>query len=190
MNTLAVAVASLALAAGPGEGLSTDRLDEYVRDVQARRKACGPTAVRFCLNWYGVPAEREELFREAKLGPEGTSLQSLVELCAARDLDPRAVNRPDRDVSALPAPCLLVVDKSHCVVYLGLTEGDSVRYYEPATDRVLTAERARVEQNWTGEAVLFGPPPLAASAFAALAAGVAGVLVLGTLVIRRLVLPS
>ncbi len=175
MNVGLASFVLLACAAGPhGEGLSTDHLDEYVQYVQTQRKACGPTSVWFCLRKLGLPADRAELCREAGLGPDGTSLQSLLHLCAARGLRPDAVNCAAKDIRVLPVPSIAVVDQSHCVVYLGTDEGgDQVRYYEPATDRVLTAARSRVERNWTGEAIVFGSPVLPGVVFYSLAVGVA-----------------
>lgn len=175
MTTGFAAFALLVCSAGPpGEGLSTDRFDEYVLRVQSQRKACGPTAVWYCLRQQGVPADRAELCREAVLGPDGVSLQSLLDVCATSGVRAAAILCESRDVRTLPVPSIVVVDQSHCVVYLGAeADGDLVRYHEPATDRVLIAPRSRVERNWTGEAIVFGSPALSPAIFYSVVAVVA-----------------
>ena len=178
--------AVLVLAQSEPGGLPTDRLDDYVQNMQLRRKACGPTALWYCLHRFGIPVDRDELCREAGIGTEGISLARLLELSEARGLQPLAINAAKKDVRVLPIPSILVVDQVHCVVYLGTGSGDDeVQYYEPATNRVLSASREKVERNWTGEAILFDKPTLAPVSYFSIAAAIASIVLFGGLTVHH-----
>ena len=187
MNLGFIVFTALVLTPNQSGGLSTDRLDEYVQKVQNRRNACGPTAVWFCLNQFGIPADRDDLCRDAELGPAGTSLKRLLELSEQKGLKPNAINSVNKDVRLIPVPSILVVDGAHCVVYLGtVADSDEVQYYEPATNRVLTAPREKVERNWTGETIVFNPTGLTPVAFYSIVTAIAAIVISGGVIFSRL----
>lgn len=183
--TAAVLFAALAIGGSP-VGLSTDDLDEYVRKVERSRLNCGPTCVWYCLRMFGHPADREELCREADIGPAGTSLHKLVELFGRRGVSARTITTPANTLHTLAVPSILVVDRGHAVVYLGTAADGTVTLFEPADGKRLTAPREKVERNWSGEAVVFqDPAPPLAFVLSVAAAVAAGVVLVGVLGLRR-----
>ena len=154
MNSLPIVAVLLLPTAAPA--LSTDRLDEYVAQIQKARKSCGPTAVWYCLRRFGCDERRDELCRQADTNSAGTSLQSLLDLCRARGVNARVIQGVPANLESLPAPSILIVDERHCVVFEGLTaDGQSVMIFEPTEGRRLTVSRANAEQHWTGQAIVF-----------------------------------
>jgi hypothetical protein len=104
-------------------------------------------------------------------------------------LEARGVVVTTKDLGTLPIPSIIIVDRTHVVVYQGLSaDGDVVRFFEPATGQLLTAPREKVVRSWTGEAIVFDGPRLSPAAFWAIAgcaAGVTGLLVIGVLRVPR-----
>ena len=169
----------LCLTPGQSAGLTTDRIDDYAQQVKQQRKDCGPTAVWFVLRHQGIDADREALCQEADIGKDGTSLQKLVELCEAHHLEPTAIQSEAKDVSTLPIPSIIVVDKTHCVVYLGRNDEEQIQFYEPATHRIMTATPEKVQRNWSGEAIVFGSPVISPLHLGVILAVAAASMVLG-----------
>lgn len=157
---------SLVLLSAQGSGLSTANLDAYVRHVIVARKNCGPTAVWYCMKQLKIDASHADLCREAGIGADGTSLQSLIDLCGARGLKARGIVCAPPNVDLLPVPSIIVVDGTHCVVYQGVaSDGRTVTYFEPSERQLRTASRDRVERNWTGAAIMFERPGLSIASF-------------------------
>lgn len=184
--TAAVLLAALAVG-GPPAGLSTDDLDEYARKVVRSRLNCGPTCVWYCLRMLGYPADRSELCREADIGPTGTSLRKLVELCGRRGVSAKTITTPPNTLPTLAVPSILVVDGGHAVVYLGTDPDGTVSFFEPADGKRRTAPREKVERNWSGEAVVFEDPAPSLAFVLSVAAATAAAVVLVGVIGRRFV---
>jgi ABC-type bacteriocin/lantibiotic exporter with double-glycine peptidase domain len=178
---------TVVLAGGlPAGGLSTDDLDEYVRQMERAKLNCGPTCVWYCLRMLGHEADRDTLCRVADIGPTGTSLQKLVELCGRRGVTAKTITTPPNTLHTLAVPSTLVVDRGHAVVYLGTDPDGTVSFFEPADGQRKTAPREKVERNWSGEAVVFedpAPPPAFVLSVAAVAA--TAVVLVGMIGLRR-----
>lgn len=184
--TAAVLLAALTVGGPPAGGLSTDDLEEYIRNVERSRLNCGPTCVWYCLRMFGHTADRGELCREADIGPTGTSLQKLVELCGRRGVSAKTITTPPNTLHTLAVPSILVVDRGHAVVYLGTDPDGTVTFFEPAAGKQMTAPREKVERNWSGEAVVFeNPAPPPAFVLSVAAATAVGVVLVGVIGWRR-----
>jgi hypothetical protein len=167
MTGFLLSLATLNVAAPPSNaGLPSDRLEAYAEQVQINRKSCGPTALWYCLRQFGIEVDRQSLCREADLQPDGTALESLLRVSNNCGLQAQGIVSDAKNLDILPVPSIIIVDKSHCVVYQGIeSDGDTVRFFEPATGRNLTAPREKVVRNWTGEAIVFDRPRLSTSVF-------------------------
>jgi len=162
-------------------GVPTDRLDDVLRRERAARKACGPRAVWHCLRRLGVAASFDAVCDEVGLDEQGSTVDRLVEAFRRRGLPAQVVEGPTSRLHELPVPSILVVNKSHVIVYEGPDpDGDGVRYYETATRSMKTATRGAFERDWSGVAIIFESPQLSVSSFVLLAATAAvAVMLLG-----------
>ena len=121
----------------PGNGLPSDRLEAYADRVELNRKSCGPTSLWYCLRQFGLDADRQRLCDETGGGPDGTSLEALVRTGTAHGLNARAVVSTTKDIDSLPVPSIIVVERSHCVVFQGIDgDGDTVRVFDPTSGQI------------------------------------------------------
>jgi hypothetical protein len=174
---------ALAMTLAAAVGVTSDRLDDILRVEGAARKACGPRAVWHCLRRFGVEAPFETVCEEAGLDDEGSSLDRLVDTLRKHDLPAQAIRESTDRILDLPVPAILIIENRHCIVYEGLEPGGEgkVRYYEPAKRMMKTAALDTLRREWSGQAIVFEPPPMTLVSFLLLAcgAGVATILLAG-----------
>jgi len=145
----------------PAAAASADDLDAQAARARRAIKTCGPVAVCYCLRKSGRDVKLQDVLSRAKLGDEGTSVPDLLELLSSYGMPGEMLSGDKTDLEALPSPAILLIGRSHCVVFEGLeNEGQSVRYFEPSDGSMRTVPRAVMSRDWTGEVIVFGKPPL------------------------------
>ncbi len=156
------------LCIGQTDSVSTDELDGYIEQVVKARKACGPTAVWYCLCRLGQKPKLAEVWSQANIEENGTSIQNLLELFNSCNVPAHALVGDPRRLDDLPVPGILIVDDTHCIVFDGLEpDGQKVRYFEPALGEMRSVSRELIESHWSGEAIVFQRPMLSRRGFGA-----------------------
>ena len=122
--------------------------------LQSSLDDCGPTALAdfLELSALAVPS-RDSLRRLAATKPNGTTLGSLG--TAAGNAGPRVfpVRWDPAELSRLPLPSLVWVERSHFVVIARRSRSDSVEVHDPAAGRYRMASE-RFARLWSGEALV------------------------------------
>jgi hypothetical protein len=108
------------LAGDPANSISTEELNAYAAQVVRARNACGPTAVWYCLRRLGHDVTLADVWRQADIGADGTSLQNLLDLLHAHGAPARALVGDPQRLDTLPPLSILVIGGTHCVVFEGL----------------------------------------------------------------------
>lgn len=154
----------------PAASVSTEAIDAYADRVSKARKACGPTAVWYCLRRLGHETRLADLWEQAQVGPDGVSLQKLLDLLRSRGVSARALVGDRHRLEDVPVPAIVVVDQTHCVVYEGVEPGgQQVRFFEPASNQMRLVSRETFQRHWSGQVIVFEPPTLSPRAFTAVA---------------------
>ncbi len=154
-------------ACGSGiEPVTSDTVDAYIQRVIQARRACGPTCVWYCLRRFEQKADLRELWDQASIEKEQTSLQDVLKLLESRGQTGIALKFDPAHLDRVPVPAILLANESHCVVYEGLEpEGETARYFEPSTGEMRRVTRRGLLKEWSGEAIVFERPPLSRIAF-------------------------
>jgi len=143
------------------EGITSDQIDVEAARAERALKSCGPVAVCYCLRRSGRDVRLRDVLDRARMTDDGTSIPDVLDLLSAFGLPGKVLAGDKADFESLPAPAILLVGPSHCIVFEGLTDGGrSVRYFEPSYGSLKTLPREIVSRDWTGEAIVFREPGL------------------------------
>lgn len=155
------------LALGSPASVTSDDLGVLSDRVIQSRKACGPSAVWYCLRRFGRTVPVGEVWDRAGITADGVSLRTLLDLLGTYGVEARGLDIDPGRLETLPVPSMLVIDARHCVVYEGMEpDGQQVRYFDPAGGRPRSYPVDGFRKHWTGEAIVFDPLPLSNRAFA------------------------
>ena len=150
----------------PAGAVSADELDAQAARARRAIKTCGPVAVCYCLRKSGRDVKLKDVLSHAKLGEEGTSVADLLVLLSSFEMPGEVLSGDKTDLEALPSPAILLIGRSHCVVFEGFEDGGrNVRYFEPSDGSIRIVPREVMSRDWTGEVIVFGKPPLSWSGF-------------------------
>lgn len=145
----------------PAGAVSADELDTQAARARQARKTCGPVAACYCLRKLGRDVKLKDVLARAKLGDEGTSIPDLLDLLASFGMQGEVLTGEKSDLEALPSPSILLIGRSHCIVFEGLEDGGrTVRYFEPSNGSMRVVPREAMSREWTGEVIVFDKPPL------------------------------
>ncbi len=165
MTPLILVLSSLLTTSSPSSALagavSSDELDAQADRARQALRTCGPVAAWYCLRKSGRDVKLKDVLACAKLGEEGTSIPDLLDQLASFGMPGEILSYEKTDLEALPSPSILLIGRSHCVVFEELEDdGRSVRYYEPTNGSMRVVPREMMSREWTGEVIVFGKPPL------------------------------
>jgi hypothetical protein len=122
--------------------------------LQSSLNDCGPTALADFLELAGrrVPPA-DSLKRLTATDQNGTTLRHLETAAGAAGLRVFAVQWDPSDLSLLPLPSLVWVDRRHFVVVARRVSADSVEIRDPAAGRYrMTVDR--FARSWSGDALI------------------------------------
>ncbi len=150
--------------------IKSNELVELAETARRNSSGCGPLAVWYTLGRLGHPTSVDELIASSDLNEQGTTVECLLKMLAERGCPGRAIRTHSNRLSLLPVPSILVVDKgTHCVVYDGMDDQRRVaRIFETTNNEVRIVELSKLQQAWTGEAIVFERPYPSAYAFCAM----------------------
>lgn len=150
----------------PGAGLSSESFDDYFAAVPRAQKECGPTAVYYCLRRFGRVTNLEEVKQRVTLNEKGASLANLIDVLHFYNVPARALRTDPPDVSRLPCPCILIIERSHCVVLERIeSDGTEATIFDPAYRGFLTLPIAELTRQCSGEVIVFEEPGLSLPLF-------------------------
>jgi ABC-type bacteriocin/lantibiotic exporter with double-glycine peptidase domain len=141
--------------------VSSDDLEYLAQRVLEHRKACGPISAYVCLRRLGHDVRLEDLLKQASLDGQGSRVAELVALLRERGVPATLVEGDRANLDTIPPYSILLIGKSHCVVFVGMEgEGRSVCYIEPSDCSLRSVPRQIMNRDWTGEAILIQSPEL------------------------------
>jgi ABC-type bacteriocin/lantibiotic exporter with double-glycine peptidase domain len=142
----------------PISSLSSSDLDAYLGVVRKQRMQCGAIAAWYCLQRLGQKAGPEDILKLAHIEANGTSLRNLLNVFDMYGVPAQAIVVKGKEIDTLPVPTILVIGGVHCVVYEGKDQfSGQIRILEPTSCRVKLVSPYALEQEWTGEAIVFAP---------------------------------
>lgn len=146
MTTLVFMVLSLlsnsSPTTAPADAVSVDELDAQAARARRAIKTCGPVAACYCLRKSGRDVKLKDVLARAKLTDEGTSVADLLDLLSSFGMPGEVLSGEKTDLEALPFPSILLIGRSHCVVFEGLEDGGRrVRYFEPSDGSMRVVSR-------------------------------------------------
>ena len=122
--------------------------------LQSSLDDCGPTALADFLELSGLPVPSpDSLRRLAGTKPSGTTLGDLGTAAGSAGLRVFPVRWDPAELSQLPLPSLVWVERSHFVVIARRSRSDSVEVHDPAAGRYRMASE-RFARLWSGEALV------------------------------------
>jgi predicted double-glycine peptidase len=122
--------------------------------LQSSLNDCGPTALADLLELTGVRVPPPDSLRLlTALNARGTTLGDLGSAAGQAGLSVFPVQWDPHEISQLPLPSLVWVERSHFVVVARRIDADSVEVYDPAAGRYRIASE-RFVRLWSGEALI------------------------------------
>lgn len=169
-GTIAIAVA---LSGVTGQ-VQQDDIERRLSEAQAHRKLCGPICLWYCLRQHGIDLPLSDVTQKAALTPYGMPFNDLVALSKRLGLAAHAVQFEPSEIASLPTPSIVVVNDSHCIVYLGQDRDVGTHMiFEPVTGVVGPEDDAVLRRAASGVAISFeaaAPRPATVCALIFLAA--------------------
>ncbi|MGH7653852.1 MAG: cysteine peptidase family C39 domain-containing protein [Gemmatimonadaceae bacterium] len=132
--------------------------------LQSSLYDCGPTALADFLEIEGLAVpSADSMKRLTDTRQNGTTLANLERAAAASGLRVFSVRWDPAELSLLPLPSLVWVERRHFVVVARRTGADSVEIHDPAVGRYrMTVDR--FARSWSGDALIpldsISPPPV------------------------------
>ena len=122
--------------------------------LQSSLNDCGPTALADFLELVGLAVpSADSLKRLAATDQHGTTLRNLEIAAVASGLRVFAVRWDPAELSLLPLPSLVWVDRRHFVVVARRVSTDSLEIHDPASGRYrMTLDR--FAHSWSGDALI------------------------------------
>lgn len=122
--------------------------------LQSSLNDCGPAALADFLELSGLPVPPpDSLRRLAGTTASGTTLAALESVATDRGLRVFSVHWDPAELSQLPVPSLVWVERRHFVVVANRWREDSVEIHDPAAGRYRISN-ARFARLWSGEALV------------------------------------
>lgn len=118
--------------------------------------ACGPTALKMLLDYYGQDAALEDLIRECKITVTGCSAATLLRVGRAHGLEGMAAYQMDaQDALTMDRPAILWWRFVHYVVFCGLNDAGEPVICNPSSGRFPISREAFV-RHFSGVALTNG----------------------------------
>jgi hypothetical protein len=139
---------------------AAQKVDVRQRVPQTSYFLCGVDCLYVCLQLVGADKiTLSELEQQLTPGPRGLSMEQLQGWCAGRSVRATAVRTDLESLVIVQNPCILHVNDSHYVVYLG-NEGHSQIVFDNSIGLMALPPGAFDKRyTWDGMALVIGTPP-------------------------------
>jgi TolA-binding protein len=135
--------------------LQVDRYEAHATQL----RVCGRDAIVKVLELSGKKDSAQKARLESAQNDQGFSIAELLEFAHKYGLNGTAVRVGANLLTKLPFPFIAHYSDNHYVAVLAAVGNDKIRLYDPRLQRETVISQESFLSQWSGIAVIFGPPP-------------------------------
>jgi len=127
-------------------------IDQKKEFLQQKKNTCGPAALSYLFDLYGLFVDETTLAKEAKTAGEGTSIKGLVDCAKKYGFKAWGEQQDLQGLLESPKPLIVHINNVHFVTVEKIF-GDKIILFDPSMGRVRMDLRMFVSM-WTGYVVI------------------------------------